>query len=196
MASRERTTRKVGPETNLARNKGGTREERRSFLILCEGKTEKDYFVGMRSRRGPQLDVDIPKGDHLAKVREAVSRASDEYDGVWCVVDTELNESLTCDLVKEAKNGPIELGLSTPSFELWLILHHADCARPFQSADDAKRRLKEVLPTWSEGNTRFADFSGRVDAACRRARKLDPDGRDPLRNPSTGVWRLVESLRG
>ncbi|MEU9887775.1 RloB family protein [Sphaerisporangium sp. NPDC051011] len=99
-------------------------------------------------------------------------------------------------LMREAKRGPVDLGLSTPCFELWLILHHADCARPFQSTEDAKRKLREVLPSWSESNTRFADFSDGTEAACQRARKLDPDGEQPLKNPSTGVWRLVESLRG
>ncbi|WP_405143437.1 RloB family protein [Sphaerisporangium sp. NBC_01403] len=164
-------------------------------MILCEGKTEKDYFAGMRSRRGPQIDVDEPKGDHLAVVHEAVSRVSDEYDAVWCVLDTELDETLTAEMMREAKRGPVDLGLSTPCFEFWLILHHVDCARPFQKADDAKKRLKELVPSWSESNTKFSDFADGTDVACRRARKLDPDAGDPLKNPSTSVWRLVESLQ-
>ncbi|WP_433366211.1 RloB family protein [Streptosporangium sp. CA-115845] len=187
---------KISTETNLKGGKKGTKEERSTFLILCEGKTEKDYFTGMRSRRGPQIDVDVPKGDHLAKVREAVDRVSSDYDAVWCILDTELDGELTAEMTREAgKSGRVRLGLSTPCFELWLILHHADCARPFQSADAAKKKLKKIVPSWSEKNTRFSDFSAGVGAACDRAQKLSPDGRNPLKNPSTNVWELVSGIR-
>ncbi|MFG1686491.1 RloB domain-containing protein [Nonomuraea sp. NPDC049269] len=96
MSPRTSRTRKGGirTDTDLEHKKKGTRQERASFLILCEGKTEKDYFVGMRSRQGPHIDVDTPKVDHLSIVREAVARRSDEYDAVWCVLDTELDEVL------------------------------------------------------------------------------------------------------
>lgn len=187
---------KVSTETRLRRNGRAAKEERSSYLVLCEGKTEKGYFSGMRSRRGPQIDVDVPKGDHLSAVREAVRRVSAEYDAVWCVLDTELDEALTAAMLREARRGSIELGLSTPCFEFWLILHHADCAKPFQSADDAKRKLKAILPSWSESDTRFSDFASGIEEACHRARKLGPDDGDLLRNPSTNVWELVESLRG
>ncbi|MER5419608.1 RloB family protein [Streptosporangium roseum] len=191
---------KISHETHLKWKGHGEKEERSSFLILCEGKTEKGYFSGMRSRRGPQIDVDIAKGDHVSAVREAVSRVSDEYDEIWCVLDTELNATLATAMRREARKGDgrVRLGLSTPCFEFWLILHHADWAKPFQSADAAKKKLKNVLPSWNEGNTRFADFADGVDGACERAQKLAPGGEDEEgapKNPSTGVWQLVESIQ-
>ncbi|MFF5212336.1 RloB family protein [Streptosporangium sp. NPDC000396] len=195
MSPRAYKSARISTETRLGRNSRGAREERSSFLILCEGKTEKNYFSGMRSRRGPQIDVDAPKGDHISVVREAISRVSSEYDAVWCVLDTELDETLTEAMQREARRGPVDLGLSTPCFEFWLILHHTDCARPFLSAEEAKRKLREVVPSWSESNTRFSDFADGVDAACRRAQKLSSDSGEPLKNPSTGVWQLVASLR-
>ncbi|MDA0634816.1 RloB domain-containing protein [Nonomuraea sp. MCN248] len=84
--------------------------------------------------------------------------------------------------------------LSTPSFEAWLIMHHEDCLRPFQSADEAKRKLKTIVPSWSEGGTRFSDFSHGVRDAMRRARKIDSFGESVLKNPSSNVWRLVDLL--
>ena len=146
----ERNRKKINTETRLGRTRSGTRQERSSFLILCEGKTERDYFIGMRSRRGPQIDVDMPEVDHLSIVREACTRKSDEYSAVWCVLDTELDQSLTDDLVREASRASAELCLSTPRFEVWLIMHHVDCTRPFQSAEEAKKKLKSLVPSWSE----------------------------------------------
>lgn len=196
MSPRAAKSAKISTETRMGRNERNPREERHSFLILCEGSTEKGYFIGMRSRRGPQLDVDIPKGDHISAVREAASRVSAEYDAVWCVLDTELDRTLTALMLREAQGSSVELGLSTPSFEFWLILHHAEYAKPFQSADDAKKMLKKIIPSWSESDTRFSDFADKVDSAYGRARKISPDGKNPMLNPSTGVWRLVASIQG
>ncbi|WP_433519899.1 RloB family protein [Nonomuraea sp. CA-143628] len=149
----------------------------------------------MRSRRGPQIDVDMPEVDHLSIVREACTRKSHEYSAVWCVLDTELDQSLADDLVREASRTSVELCLSTPCFEFWLIMHHVDCTRPFQSAEEAKKKLKSLVPSWSEGTTRFSDFSHGLEDACRRARKIDPTGREVSKNPSTNAWRLVTELR-
>jgi hypothetical protein len=77
----------------------------------------------MRRRNGPQIDVDDPDCDHLSIVKQAIGRQSDEYDAVWCVLDTELNPELTASVAREATRGGVLLALSTPCFEVWLILH-------------------------------------------------------------------------
>ncbi|GAA0583268.1 RloB family protein [Actinomadura livida] len=193
--SPKRSKQKVGRETSLARRPGGSREERISFLLLCEGKTEKNYFTGMRARRGVQLAVDAPKRDHLSIVREAGGRRSDEYDEIWCVLDTELDERLVRDLVQEARRSEVKLALTSPSFEFWLILHTREHNRPFQSARAAEKELKAIRPNWSKAATKFEDFEDGLDDACDRARKLhNGEGLPP--NPSSAVWRLVEAIRG
>ncbi|WP_305778910.1 RloB family protein [Nocardia nova] len=176
------------------------REERISFLILCEGKTEKSYFTGMRSRNGPQLDVDWPDVDHVAIVREAVQRAADAdrcgapYSEVWCVLDTELDEALVQSILAAA-DSDVRIALSCPSFETWLLLHKIDHRRPFQSADEAKRKLREVHPGWAEGRTQFTDFAPGLHHAVDRARRLDSSGTAHLTNPSSSVWKLVEAIQ-
>ncbi|MGW0058605.1 RloB family protein [Streptosporangium sandarakinum] len=202
MSPRTGKSTKVSSRTSLTW-RGDEKRERGSYLILVEGVTEKGYFSGMRSRRGPQIEVDVIKGDHVTRVRKAVDRVSDEYDAVWCVQDTELDRALTEKMLREARKGSkgsrggkkLHLGLSTPCFEFWLILHHDDHRKPFQSADEAKDRLKDLLPTWTEGGTRFSDFAHGVADACDRARSLDREGDDHGRNPSTNVWKLATLLR-
>ncbi|MBE1530887.1 RloB family protein [Actinomadura algeriensis] len=162
---------------------------------MCEGKTEKLYFTGMRSRHGPQLAVDAPDGDHLWLIGEAGRRRTAEYDEVWCVLDTELNKDLVRKLIAEAEKSKVNLALSSPCFEFWLILHIEDYARPFQTAEEAKRKLARLSSNWSEAKTNFRDFKDGVEDACKRARKLQP-GADGLPcNPSTSVWQLVEKIR-
>ncbi|WP_165966170.1 RloB family protein [Actinomadura sp. 7K534] len=161
---------------------------------MCEGKTEKGYFTGMRTWRGPQLAVDAPQRDHRGLVREAGARRSDEYDEVWCVLDTELDDQLVQDLIQESRRLEVNLALTSPSFEFWLILHTRGYSRPFQSAREAERELKAIRPGWSKATTKFEDFEDGLDDACDRARKLhNGDGSPP--NPSSAVWRLVEAIR-
>jgi hypothetical protein len=193
-SGRSERRKELDTETDLRRRRAGFRPERDSFLILCEGKTEKAYFTGMRSRRGPQIDIDDPACDHVGLVREAIRRRSDEYTAVWCVLDTELDPKLTNRIVAAAKDDEIHLALSTPCFEVWLILHHEDHTAPFQSAEQAKKKLTDLLEHWSEGSTKFADFKDGVANACSRARHLDPTGDNLLKNPSTTAWKLVETL--
>lgn len=189
-----RSARAFNTETGLRRRPGGTRAERRSLLILCEGKTEKQYFTGMRTGRGPQLAIVAPACDHVALIGEAKRRRGDEYDEIWVVLDTELDDRLVNEVLREVQSSDISLAFSSPSFEFWLILHSKDYRRPFQSAKEAERELKSLRPGWSKATTRFEDFAGGVEDACGRARSLhDGDGFPP--NPSSAVWRLVEKIR-
>ena len=189
-----RSLRGFSRETDLRRRPGGTRAERRSLLILCEGATEKQYFSGMRTGQGPQLAVVAPGCDHVALVWEAKRRSSDEYDEIWCVLDTELDERLVTRVLQEAQGSDVHIAFSSPSFELWLILHLKDHARPFQSAKEAEKMLKALRPGWSKAATRFRDFEGGVVDACGRARRLHNGDGLPT-NPSSAVWRLVERIR-
>jgi hypothetical protein len=189
-----RAARAFSTQTDLHRRPSGTRTERRSLLILCEGKTEKQYFSGMRTRRGPQLAIDAPGCDHVALVWEAERRRGDEYDEVWCVLDTELNDRLVNEVLREAQGRDLSLAFSSPSFELWLILHCKDHTRPFQSAREVEKALKVLRPGWSKATTNFEDFEDGVEDACERARRLH-DGAGLPPNPSSAVWRLVEKIR-
>ncbi|SDG34264.1 RloB-like protein [Sinosporangium album] len=113
---------------------------------------------------------------------------------IWCVLDTELDHGLAERMLAEA-DGKVMLALSTPCFDFWLLLHREDHRAPFQTAGGAERASKRVMPTWSKGGTKFADFQDGVGDACRRARAADPEGKNYMRNPSTSVWRLMQSIR-
>ena len=61
----------------------------------------------------------------------------------------------------------------------------------------AARRSVQPLPKagrWIQAKTtlNFADFRDGIDKAIARAKRL---GEPPDANPSTAVWRLIESLK-
>ncbi len=105
--------------------KVGTRELRKSFLIVCEGtKTEPNYF---KSFRLPKDVIDI-KGLGLdpSKLVENAKKFNqkERYDQVWCVFD---RDSWTKNDFKNAiQNAEAEgfgVAYSNEAFELWYILH-------------------------------------------------------------------------
>lgn len=182
------------------------------ILVVCEGLiTEKEYIKGLAmSCRNPRVDVDIHSGKgapvsivEYARDRklEAIDRASCErdsnleYDEVWCVFDIDDHPNVPS-AKQQAKDNSLELAISNPCIELWLILHFRE-----QPGAQERHKLKIMLKSFVPGYNKHVNFehynSGYVDAR-RRSEQLDREANldaDEGRNPTTGVWRLTESIR-
>ncbi|MFC3492753.1 RloB family protein [Glycomyces rhizosphaerae] len=89
----------------------------------------------------------------------------------------------------------IQLAVSCPCFELWLLLHFEDCGSELNQKD-ARRRPQKHLPDYDKSALRCEDFHPHQTDAIKRAKKLEAGHRETHLNPSTGVWRLVERLSG
>ena len=121
-------------------------------------------------------------------IRAARIQDDNAYDEAWVVCD--VDEFDTEPAVATAIELGVNLALSLPSFEIWLILHLPGGCPPFNNAKQAGRYLKSLLPNWDKTGLKFSDFSAGVFDAVERAKRL---GEPPDANPSTAVWRLIES---
>jgi RloB-like protein len=189
-----------------------SRRPRKRILVLCEGRnTEPQYLLGFkRWCRNPLVEVvvDPEHGVPLTLVRrakearlEAEQRAARErddnvaYDEVWCVFDTDEHPNLeqACEM---ARGNSIEVALSNPCFELWLLLHFRD-SPGIQGRKDVARLLRRHVDAYDK-HIAFVIYQPGYDSALARAKRLDAaarvDGEDG-RNPTTGVHRLTESIR-
>jgi RloB-like protein len=178
-------------ESDIAR-RAANRDEAVRVLVASNGtSTEVSYFKGLRSAyRRSNIKVIGKRGAPERLLKHAKHlQAIDEFDEVWCVFD--VDEFDLSALVSDAKAADVRIAMSNPCFEVWLLLHHDDRRAPFQSAKEAERALKGLLPHWSKSNTCFEDFQQGVLNAVERARDLDPTGEDYQRNPSSGVWQLI-----
>lgn len=117
------------------------------------------------------------------------------YDEVWCVFD--VDEHARADADRQlAANEAVNLAVSNPCFELWLLLHLADHAAHLTAAQ-AGRLVRKHLPAYDK-HLRFHDFAAGYGDAVRRAESLGRRLADAGRtdgNPSTGVHRLTERIR-
>lgn len=122
------------------------RQPRKTLLIFCEGeRTEPDYLDALKRQpaiRGVaavDLRIETGHGGFVPKTLvsmaiEARHRAVDEegeIDEFWCVFDVEWprNHPDLKEAIERARQGDIQLAISNPCFEMWLILHFQDHGR-------------------------------------------------------------------
>jgi hypothetical protein len=193
------------------RRRGPVRDPLPLILVVCEGAvTEPQYIEGFRIAQGAntvRVHVRGPGGDPKATVEtamkladEAAERARRErddnlrYDEVWCVFDVDEHPRLD-DARRTADASGVELAISNPCFELWLLLHFAEQAA--LSRKRASQLLKKHLPAYAK-HVRFEDLAAGYDDAARRAAALDDRHSQAGTgggNPSSGVYRLTQRIR-
>jgi hypothetical protein len=171
------------------------------ILVVCNGvRTEPRYFEGLRNhlRRHTFKIKIVSKGvsprqlvEHAIDLRR---REPDQFDEVWCVFD--VDEFDISDAAVTARRSRIELAVSNPCFELWLLLHHEEHRAHLAGYQDVVVRLKRKVPAYDKCALDFGDYVRGLADAVVRGRALDPESRELHLNPSTGVWRLVEKIMG
>jgi hypothetical protein len=183
------------------------------ILVVTEGKvTEPSYLNGFRDWvHNPRVQIRMVPGAGSpgSIVNEAVTRKrsaeqlarrerdrNHAFDEVWCVFDVDEHKDMDC-AEELAKQNGLSLAISNPCFELWLLLHFRE--QPgMQSCQSLQTMLEEHINGYDKKVDFVKQFSERYEIALGRARLLDEnalhDG-EPRRNPSTGVWRLTESIR-
>lgn len=181
------------------------------ILIVCEGtKTEPGYFGDYRRlyRRVIELDLSpggVPKtlvarAAQMKKDSEQAAKAAKDenlrYDQIWCVFDIDDHPQID-DAKQQARDNAIDLAISNPCFELWALLHFQE-----QRAHINREQLRALCVRYLPGYKKELPtdtLSPLYDQAANRARSLDnwqlEQGRSNA-NPSTGVYRLTEAIRG
>lgn len=174
----------------------------RRLLVCCEGRTEYEYFDGLRKFvKNPRLDLKIEgeKGVPLTIVqalKAAKSRLSPrsggfaQHDEYWAVFDVDEHPNLR-QAVDEARQSEIKCAISNPCFELWICLHHREA--PGQIDRKLLRKHVEKLVPGYDKHVDFDQFSGLYPSAVGRATRLAAldDGPVWSRNLCASAHELV-----
>ena len=209
-------------ERRISRRKLGRRPPHLSgkprILILCEGaRTEPTYFnwlkydkrltsVVVRRSRANQIG---PPG--LLKRARNELRNDPGWDEIYCVLDHDGRDSAVGKLEAELTamnrkraSTKVEMILSDPCFELWLLLHFEFTDRPYTSVRggrsacaDVIEQLQRHIPGYRKNTTHYLKLvEGRVSDALSNAdqlNRLSPETR-LRRSPYTNVSKLVARL--
>lgn len=189
----------------------GVRAPRKTLALFCEGqRTEPEYLQALR--REPDVrdvaavdlrietlgtgNVPLTLVRMAVETRERAEREEAEIDEFWCVFDVEWpkNHPALKEAIELARRHGIELAISNPCFELWLVLHFEACGTWLDN--DAARRRRRDHDNQAEKGLVGATYMPRRAAAARHAAALDArharNGTTfPHDNPSSGMHRLI-----
>jgi hypothetical protein len=179
-------------------------------LIVCEGiRTELGYFRALRHIERIPIELEIfaggtPKtlvGVAVKRKKEAELQAKRSRDPnssceqVWCVFDVDEHPYLAEAKQQAADNG-IQVALSNPCFELWVLLHFRD-QRAYIEREKVQRECRKHLPGFDK-RLPCEVLLDKSESALTRSKDLDSWQRsrgNSEGNPYTGVFILVERLR-
>jgi hypothetical protein len=186
--------------------------KRRSILVFTEGlKTEPVYLtywyrlyrerviVTIDPFHGTPLSlVEKAAARRASDLREARRKRGDAYDEYWCVFDIDEHPHVGRAL-KLAAAESISVAVTNPCIELWFLLHFRDRRAAIDRAD-AQRESNQLLGCAKVPTSKaLAELISHHDQARDRAQALDKkhklDGSSPRSNPSSGAWRLIESIQ-
>jgi hypothetical protein len=187
----------------------GTRKERTTFLIICEGKvTERTYLSGYRERNSglliitPNSTVTDPENLVLFALSQ-ISKYDIDFDGgdqVWCVFDADNNNDENIRKAKKLAEEKVHICFSNPCFELWYLLHFRYHDQAI-STSDLKAKLEELIKNYDKTKDYFDLLLSKRDEAIKRTNRLNQKlisaGIELLSkksNPSTQVVNLVQEM--
>ena len=199
------------PSARLPRRRGTPQEPRRVLRVLSEGRiTEPGYLTtwARLNRRNVRLEIGdsgmtpdalVRRAKEYVKRNRRTKRSDPEFDEIWCVFDVDQHPNVSR-AIHDARQSGINVAVSNPCFELWLVLHREEQTAYIDRGDIQQRsdilRItanKRILPS---AEPILVDA---VEIAKQRARALDrrhaDNGSPPRSNPSTDAWRLVDRLR-
>ena len=103
------------------------------------------------------------------------------------------------DALREAKRQGVNVALSKPSFELWLLLHHVEetAIGVLPAAKDVEEALRTRLGEYNKANLKKEHYPlTSVCNACIRAERLDATvaGGEIPNDNTTRVYRLLKAI--
>jgi hypothetical protein len=168
--------------------------------VVCgSAATERDYLNGLRRHaRNPAITVKIKNkpvspAQLVAYTAELWKQSREDFDAAWCVFDVDEFQDVRRAVV-EARRARIEVAVSNPCFELWLLLHFCPHTRQTGTYRELLPYLRKHLPDYDKARLDFRCFEGTWRDAVERARPMAPSAREHEVNPATGVWPLVQLI--
>jgi hypothetical protein len=163
------------------------RSVKQRLLILCEGETERNYFLAMREdtdfkQQMAATNIDIVTAKNSTPeqiVKEAVKKNNEAkkdnnpYQKTWLVFDHD-NHAHRCAAFDEGINEhDFGVSFSAICFEMWYLLHFVKSAKAFVTADELIKVLKKHYPYYKKAKRNdFSFLKEHLEKAIENAKWL------------------------
>lgn len=183
------------------------------IVIATEGhETEPQYFKGLKEffknskvhinileRTDPSLSAPNHVLNQLIEFKKKYKLHKN--DSLWMVIDVDRWARSLPEVANECFSRKIDLAVSNPAFEIWLLLHHKDINEYSEeelnsfNGDTLKTELRQLLGSYNSSNLNMDDFLRYIDVAISRAKglELNVTNRWP-QTIGTRVYKLVEKI--
>ena len=197
----------------LSRDRASVRfRDDRLFLIACDDRyAPAQYFGFFRSPRvriivDPTLDTKSAPQHVLSRLLARQDKEGLEPDDEsWLVLDTDHNvrpghRATFIQTIQDAKAAGIEVALSCPCFEFWLLLHHVTEgeAAGLSSCSEIQDLIRLKVGSYNKLRLQREHFRvGSATEAILRSERLDATvpGGDIPQEPTTRVYKLLRRCR-
>lgn len=192
------------------------RERRRKYTILIalEGKnaTERLYFKSFNHPSNPFI-IKIARGNTTDPVNmvwnlideiDRLGISTSRGDFAYCIFDTDekpYKDIQIKEAIQLASNHNIEIILSSPCFEEW-ILCHFDKSTKELSNKEAFKHVQKYIPHYDKNYNVYFDIVDKTDVGIQNAKYKEEYLRGQGKNlnsvhanPSTQVYKIVERIR-
>lgn len=204
----------------LKQRKSKFKKLKEPLLIVCEDSKSSVFYLKKKVRsKGLNPEDVVVTGDcgsapisvvnyalELKNRRKKTAKRDGTlpYSNVYCVMDVDNHPSLREAIIKARDNQMTPI-VSNESFELWYLLHFVNYSTASKDRSTLNRELSaflgksydkgddcmfELLIQQNGSETNALDLSARLNNTARE----DSDERDPLRNPSTEVFILINKI--
>lgn len=204
----------------LRQRKSKFKNLKKPILIVCEDSKSSVFYLKKKARSkglnpedvvviGDSGSAPISVVNYALELREKRKKKSKKegtlaYSEVFCVMDVDEHPFFKEAINKARANSLVPI-VSNESFELWYLLHFTKYSTAFKSRVTLNRELSVFLgKNYDKGDESMFELilqkEGSEATAMELATKLDAaartesEERDPLRNPSTQVFVLIEKI--
>jgi len=179
----------------------------RLFIVACDDTyAPKQYFDFFSVSRIQVHVIETQDGTSSAQyvLRRLVEIEHADDDELWLLLDTDHCTQGThlqtfTQALKEAREKGVNVALSKPCFELWLLLHHEDegVVGELKNAEEAEGALRLKLGAYNKRSLKKEHYPlARVRDAVLRAEKLDNTvaGGDIPQGNTSRVYQLWKAI--
>lgn len=196
----------------MARREYVARKTRPLVVICSEGKNstaEKIYFSNFTDRNcrikfctGSSTD---PVGmlEDFKKYIKNEELEFEEQCSKYLLIDTDLSPKQIKaieTISKECEKLGIEIIISSPTFEIWYLMHFRSNKLKFNASKEVKRALEEEIGgTYSETINMYPSISSRLESAIANAKRVNSNSLKDcqnkyLSNPYSEVYKVIEKI--
>lgn len=128
--------------------------------------------------------------------------ASEDNCRIFLVLDTDLDEKRISE-IKEIEQrcieNNIEIVTSSPTFEIWYVMHYRNNRLKFQTSKEVKREIQNLNSTYTEGMDMYKIIKDSTEDARRTAQSLEQqiirNKEDLLNsNPHTSIYKILNAI--